>query len=243
MDFSNVYQDPHRAAAYAKLEFPGTYYLAYRDLPAILLKHTHGRKALDFGCGTGRSTRFVQNLGFQVIGLDISTDMINLAKEIDPSGDYRLIENGNFESVEKGAYDLITSIFTFDNIPGKDNRLFILQGLADLINRDGKIIMLDSTPEIYHNEWASFTTKDFPENKLARGGEKVRIIMTDVEDQRPVEDIIWLEEDYLDLFSKAGLHLEATYKPLGKMEEPYNWKSELSIAPWVIYVLTGRETT
>jgi hypothetical protein len=33
MDFRNVYEDSKRADAYAKMEFPGTYYLAYRDLP------------------------------------------------------------------------------------------------------------------------------------------------------------------------------------------------------------------
>ena len=33
MGFSNVYEDAKRAEAYSKLEFPGTYYLAYRDLP------------------------------------------------------------------------------------------------------------------------------------------------------------------------------------------------------------------
>ena len=33
--FGNVYEDEERARAYATLEFPGTYYLAFRDLPAI----------------------------------------------------------------------------------------------------------------------------------------------------------------------------------------------------------------
>jgi hypothetical protein len=36
MEFTNVYDDAERAEAYAKLEFPGTYYLAYRDLPEII---------------------------------------------------------------------------------------------------------------------------------------------------------------------------------------------------------------
>ncbi len=35
-EFSNVYDDQARAQAYAELEFPGTYFLAYRDLPAPL---------------------------------------------------------------------------------------------------------------------------------------------------------------------------------------------------------------
>ena len=56
MEFLNVYEDGIRAQAYAKMEFPGTYYLAYRDLPDIILAHTKGKKAIDFGCGAGAST-------------------------------------------------------------------------------------------------------------------------------------------------------------------------------------------
>jgi len=62
MSFSNVYDDIERANPYATLEFPGTYYLAYRDLPAIVAGHVTGQEALDFGCGAGRSTRFLKKL-------------------------------------------------------------------------------------------------------------------------------------------------------------------------------------
>ena len=41
-EFSNVYDDRARADSYDKLEFPGTYYLAYRDLPAIFTEHVAG---------------------------------------------------------------------------------------------------------------------------------------------------------------------------------------------------------
>ena len=61
--------------------------------------------------------------------------------------------------------------------------------------------------------------------------------MTDVEDKRPVEDIVWFDDDYRSLFSLAGLKLIETIKPLGKTNEPYEWINETNIAPWVIYVL------
>ena len=46
--------------------------------------------------------------------------------------------------------------------------------------------------------------------------------MKDVDDKRPVEDIIWFEENYKDVFKKAGLEVVEIYKPLAKMEEPFN---------------------
>jgi len=86
VSFSNVYEDPARASAYGQLEFPGTYYLAFRDLPELIARHVVGRRGLDFGCGAGRSTRFLKRLGFDVLGVDISASMIEQAQSVDPSG-------------------------------------------------------------------------------------------------------------------------------------------------------------
>ena len=76
--------------------FANTYYLAYR-LPEILSAHLIALRALDFGCGTGRSTRMLRKLGFDVTGVDISEDMLRIAKVTDPSGDYRLVPGDNLE--------------------------------------------------------------------------------------------------------------------------------------------------
>jgi ubiquinone/menaquinone biosynthesis C-methylase UbiE len=211
--------------------------LAYRDLPAIISKHVKGRKAIDFGSGTGRSTRFLKKLGFSVIGVDIAEDMIEKARELDPKGDYRLIEDGELSQFKKSAFDLVLSIFTFDNVPTMERKVRNFKGLGILLKNEGRIINLVSSPEIYIHEWASFSTKDFPENKHAESGDKVRIIQTDTGDKRPVEDIIWTDECYRQVFEKAGLELVKTYKPLAKEDEPYKWVNETRIAPWIIYVL------
>jgi hypothetical protein len=100
---------------------------------------------------------------------------------------------------------------------------------------------LVSSPEIYTHEWASFSTKDFPENRCAKSGDKVRIIQTDLDDKRPVEDVVWTDECYQKVFEKAGLELVKTYRPLAREDEPYGWVNETRIAPWVIYVLKNDE--
>ena len=237
MKFKNVYEDNQRAEAYAKLDFPGTYYLAYRDLPDIIGKHVKGKKAVDFGCGTGRSTRFLSNLGFDVLGIDISREMINRALQLDPKGTYQLVKNGDFSELQGDSYDLVLSVFTFDNIPTMDQKIRNFLALARLLKSTGTLVNLVSSPDIYIHEWASFSTKDFPENAHAKSGERVRIIQTDIEDRRPVEDVICSDEDYRKIYDKTGLTVVETYKPLGRDDEPFSWVNETRIAPWVIYVL------
>jgi SAM-dependent methyltransferase len=233
----NVYEDARRAESYSRLEFPGTYYLAYRDLPDLTSKYVQGTNALDFGCGAGRSTRFLSRLGFKTIGVDISPEMIRMARSIDPEGDYRLIEEGDLDEFKKGSKDLILSAFTFDNIPTTERKLKCLKGLRNLLDTDGKFINLVSTPDIYKHEWASFSTQDFPENLEAKTGERVRIVMKDVDDRRPVEDVIWYEEDYRMLYATAGMRVVELHKPLANEHEPFDWINETMIPPWAIYVL------
>jgi SAM-dependent methyltransferase len=240
-EFFNVYDEEARAEAYAGLELPGTYYLAYRDLPAIIYEHVRGRKALDFGCGAGRSTRFLQKIGFDALGVDISEPMLARARERDPDGDYRLVPDGALTGAAAGAHDLVLSAFTFDNIPTAHKKIAALTSLKRTLKSGGRIVNLVSAPEIYVNEWASFSTKDFPGNRTARNGDKVLIVMLDVADRRPVEDILWTDEGYREVYERAGLRTLATYRPLAKPTEPFSWVTETTIAPWVIYVLCPAE--
>jgi len=139
------------------------------------------------------------------------------------------------------VYDLALSAFTFDNIPTIEKKVKNLGEIGRLLKSDGRIVNLVSSPEIYTHEWASFSTKDFSENRQAKSGDRVRIIQTDLEDKRPVEDVVWTDEHYQETFKRAGLELVRTYKPLAKESEPYKWVNETRIAPWVIYVLKRKK--
>jgi SAM-dependent methyltransferase len=239
--FANCYDDLTRAEAYARLEFAATYYLAYRDLPQIFRQHIRGAEAIDFGCGTGRSTRFLRQHGFHAVGVDIAEEMLRKAREIDPGSDYRRIEDGDFSQFPAAACDLVLSMFTFDNIATREKKAALFGGLGKLLNRQGRMVSVVSAPEIYFHEWASFSTKDFPENRSAKSGDVVKIIVTDHGDLRPVEDIIWTDVAYREVYDAAGLEVVSTYKPLATGREPYQWVNETRIAPWVIYVLQSKK--
>src|SRR4029077_1192789 len=106
-----------------------------------------------------------------------------------------------------------------------------------LLMPTGVLVNLVSSPEIYRHEWASFTTKDFPQNSPARSGDVVRIVVTDHQDRRPVEDILCTDEAYRIVYREAGLQTIQMSKTLAKGGEPYKWVNETRIAPWVMYVL------
>lgn len=237
--FFNVYDDNARADAYAKLEFPGTYYLAFRDVPTILSMHIQGRNAVDFGCGTGRSTRLLRTLGYDVVGVDISAQMLAQARVRDPDGDYRLVPDGDLAGFTPNSYDLVFSAFTFDNVPTMERKVTLFRSLGRLLKRHGRIVNLVSSPDIYRNEWASFSTRAFPENRTARSGDRVLIVMLDVADRRPVEDILWSDEDYHEVYQRAGLVSLQVYRPLATQTDAMSWVSETTIAPWVIYVIAA----
>ena len=237
MNLKNTYEDPRRAAAFNELELGGTYGLVFHNLPGLLETYVEGTHAVDFGCGTGRSTCFLQKLGFTTTGVDISEEMVGFARENDPKGIYRVIEDGDFQELPPGGYDLVQSAFTFDNIPGFEHKVRLFRGLGNLLVEGGTLVNIVSTPEIYTHEWVTFSTRDYPENREARCGDVVRIITTEYSDARPVEDIIWLHDDYLRVYADAGLEVIHVERPLATGDEGIAWKSETSVAPWAIYLL------
>jgi hypothetical protein len=144
--------------------------------------------------------------------------------------------------LSSGGFDVVLSAFTFDNIPGTA-KARIFGDLARLLAPNGAIVSVVSSPQIYTHEWASFSTKDFPKNGMAKSGDLVRIVVTDHEDRRPVEDILWTDESYREVYREAGLEVVQMCAPLAKGDEPYAWVNETRIAPWVIYVLKARTRT
>jgi ubiquinone/menaquinone biosynthesis C-methylase UbiE len=234
--FSNVYEDADRARAYAELDYPGTYYLAFRDLPMLVRKHVGGTRALDFGCGAGRSSRFLRNLGFQVIGVDVSQAMLEQARGRDPRGDYRWIGEGGLAGLGAGSFDLVLAAFTFDNVPDPQ-KISALTELRRLLAPGGRLLVVVSSAAIYLHQWTSFSTRDFPENRTARDGDFVRIVMLDVPDRRPVVDVLCSDTHYRELFGAVGLSVVDAFSPLASGAESVTWVSETTISPWIIYVL------
>ena len=235
MDFRNVYNEAGYAAAYAALDWTGTYLLVRRDLPGILERHISGRRALDFGCGTGRSSRLLTACGFDVVGVDVSEAMVERARRADPHGRYLVVRDGDLDDLDC-HFDLVLAAFPFDNIPNA-RKPDLLNSIARRLAPSGRVVNVVSSPEIYSHQWTSFSTLEYPENRQARDGDIVRIVTREFTQPQPAEDILCGPESYLAIYERCGLNVVATYRPLGEQNDGPAWVSEMDVAPWTIYVL------
>lgn len=233
--FRNIYENSRYAADYAGLDWNGTYFLIQRDLPEILRQHVAGRRALDFGCGTGRSTRLLKACGFDAVGVDISASMIAAARQADPHGMYRLVSGTGLDDLD-ADFDLVLAAFPFDNVPAAQKPP-LFQALVRRLGPEGRLVNIVSSPEIYTREWASFSTRDYPENAHARDGDVVRIVTKEFASRQPAEDVVCGAAAYAAIYEESGLEVVARYDPLGRPDDGQEWISERLTAPWVIYVL------
>jgi ubiquinone/menaquinone biosynthesis C-methylase UbiE len=79
--------------------------------------------ALDFGCGVGRLTRALAKHFHQCVGVDISREMVNKAKELNQSFSNCTFVVNNAEHLrmfKDGAFDLIYSKWVLQHLPTKD---------------------------------------------------------------------------------------------------------------------------
>jgi SAM-dependent methyltransferase len=65
-------------------------------------------RALDVGCGEGRLTRALSARGYDVCGVDIAAQLIEVAQARDPGGDYRVADAERLP-FDEGAFDLVVA--------------------------------------------------------------------------------------------------------------------------------------
>jgi ubiquinone/menaquinone biosynthesis C-methylase UbiE len=88
-----------------------SFYNEFIEVPAIsgLVKDlVKGKRVLDIGCGTGIFTRMIVNWGGNVTGLDISEEMIKIAREENPGFEFHVLDAEKTKFSDK-EFDIITS--------------------------------------------------------------------------------------------------------------------------------------
>lgn len=214
----------------------GVIYLAFRDLESLIKKYVIGKKTLDYGCGYGRSTRYLKAIGLDVIGVDISSKMVCMAKNVDQHGKYILVDN-NEDFLANEEFDLIVMAFVSPEISSKEDNINLLKILKNKLSFGGKIIIIVPSEEFYKNDWIVACVHD-PKNMLAKSGDQVRVTIKD--HNIDIYDYFWTDYDYRCFFELSNLQLLEHHSPFGNDTDKRKWMRELFISPFSIYVLGAK---
>lgn len=97
-----------------------------------------GGKALDVGCGAGgRFVRVLQAKGFSITGIDVSAEMIALARENHPQHSFFVADICVWPSAEK--FDFIVAWDSIFHLPFEQQR-HVVSKLCQLLAEDGILI-------------------------------------------------------------------------------------------------------
>jgi SAM-dependent methyltransferase len=100
-----------------------------------------GAKVVDLACGKGRHSKTLNDLGFNVVGLDLSPNSIKAAEEFSNESCVFQVHDMREPFKEKGfdaVFNLFTSFGYFDSI--EDNRK-VLRSITTYVNANGRLVI------------------------------------------------------------------------------------------------------
>jgi len=136
---------------------------------AALRTFPHAKTIVDFGCGTGRFVRFFGSRGLNVVGTDITFDMLSEVRRLGlPSNASVLHTDGVSLPMPDRSIDIIwcCGVLRYSRLVSQSVYEQIAREMYRVLKPGGAVINLemyvDSTPEVFTNgfEKAGFVTQD-----------------------------------------------------------------------------------
>jgi SAM-dependent methyltransferase len=99
-------------------------------------------RALDFGCGVGRLTRALSESFDDAVGLDISVEMIRLARELNDGRPCRFEVNdrGDLGGLEPASFDFVYSSLVLQHMPSTEVIRSYIGEFLRVVRPDGLIV-------------------------------------------------------------------------------------------------------
>ncbi len=220
---------PENAETYRDLGIKNTSYEMAFSEAKRMLGNIQGKSFLDFGSGTGRSSRFLKSLGAKrVVGVDHNQSMVVQAQATIEEGlEYKLIA-GQIPEADN-SFDGVFSGSAFVEIKKLDTMQSVLSEIVRVVKPGGVFVLATANPEAFGHDFKNYSRKGNPKNLSS--GQVTKCI---IKGKKPfvIEDIYWTKEDYVSAIETAGFTVEEIIFPKAKTEG--DWIDETEVAPEMI---------
>lgn len=122
---------------------------------------------LDFGCGNARFYSLIQDKNIDYYGIDISENLINLAKKQVPQGKFSIINSDLKLSFQDNFFDIIVSIATLHHIPSSQLRKNLILEFKRVLKNNG--ILIITVWDFYHGNNFQFLNPTQQDPILEKG--------------------------------------------------------------------------
>jgi SAM-dependent methyltransferase len=218
------------AELYGLLGIEGTTYQIGFDAVAKLLGDIGGKTFLDFGSGTGRSARFLKELGAEhVYGVDHDQDMIDQALSQKLDGVTFVLIDATIP-LPDASVDGAVSLNVFIEIRTLGAMTRACAEIARILRPGASFALESSSPMAFGHTCRSYS---YPHAGPSRSGETTPCIVTTPGGQVVIEDTYWTEDDYVDAIEQAGLTVTTIGYP--RPRDPAAWSTdEASVPPCIV---------
>ncbi len=197
-----------------------------------LLGDIAGKSVLDYGCGTGTFSRFLQSKGAFVTGVDVSENMIEVAKK--NSSDtivYHSISDKGLDFLNDNMFDFVVSNFVLCTVPSRMEISMILDQICRVLKKEGLFVFMNSN-------WDKSNGREFISfkldlcNYLISGHPVTAIIKSDP----PIllHDYFWSIEDYSKMLQESGFKIHFLREEVAKSDD-VSWLDEKEFPPLLRY--------
>lgn len=127
----------------------GDLYREALNNPAIfrMLGSVNGKTVLDLGCGEGYNTRILAGRGARVVGIDLSGELIRLAREKEreePLGiEYHKADAARLSMFEEGAFEIVVAFMSLMDIRDLEGALL---EVGRVLQRGGRFVFSVTHP-------------------------------------------------------------------------------------------------
>lgn len=143
---------------YTITEIPFYVYRRNRILEILNGISVEGKRILDFGCGDGYYSRYLKKRGAEVIGVDISSGMVNLAKENAKKDDLEIpfykMEGEHLE-FEDNSFDIVLTVAVLQHIINESILNHLVSEVSRVLVGGGEVIIFErvATPMRKGSTW------------------------------------------------------------------------------------------
>ncbi|MCX6247320.1 MAG: class I SAM-dependent methyltransferase [Bacteroidetes bacterium] len=198
-----------------------------------LLGNLKGKSVLDYGCGTGIFSRFLESKGARVTGVDVSERMIEVAKNSGKDTiEYHTISSAGIGFLSDETFDFVVSNFVFCTIQTRGEISLILQQIFRVLKKEGIFIFMNSNWDKSNGkEFVSFRL-DFCSN-LVSGQPVMAVIKSDP----PIvlHDFYWPVDDYREMLEGTGFRVR-DYREMKAGSDDVSWRDEKDFPPYYVIV-------